>query len=104
MPSVQVSGTVPRQSLGGDLETNIRLVAGAADGVVTCRRVEIRSAVWPDDLRATFCSILRRRDGLIAVPSIFDQREILVVSRDAVQSRTIQHKPWQAELTDTGKT
>jgi len=95
---------VPRQSLGADLETNIRLVTGAADGVVTCRRVEIRSAVWSDDLRATVCSILRRRHGLIAVPSRFDRREILVVSDDAVPTRTIQHKPWQADLIDSGKT
>jgi hypothetical protein len=94
---------VPRQSLGADLETNIRLVTSAADGVVTCRRVEIRSAVWSDDLRATVCSILRRRHGLIAVPSRFDRREILVVAQDAVEAKTIQHKPWRADLTDTGK-
>ena len=104
LSSVQVSSIMPRQSLGADLETNIRLVTGGADGLVTCRRVAVRSAVWCDDLLATVCSILRRRDGLIAVPSTFEAREILVIAAAALPNKTIHHKPWQADLTDTGKT
>jgi hypothetical protein len=103
MSSVQVSGAVPRQSRGVDLETNIRLVSGGPDGVVVCRRVKVRSAVWSDDLLATVCSVLRRRDHLVAVPSRFHEREILVIAQDTMQVGTIRKNRWQAELTDTGE-
>jgi hypothetical protein len=60
--------------------------------------------VWCNDLLATVCSILRRRDGLIAVPSTFEAREILVIADAALPNKTIHHNPWQADLKDTGKT
>ena len=72
LPTVQVSGDLSSHLVGTALETNVRLVTGGPSGSVTCRRVEVRSAVWCDHLRASVCSILRREDGVIAVRAARD--------------------------------
>jgi len=94
---VQVPGSV---LLGGDIETNLRLVIAPLDGIVICRRVEVRSAVWSDDLREKICAALRRRYGLAAKSSPYDQREVLVVHDIQVSAPRIEGSDWSADVRD----
>src|SRR5439155_15593931 len=76
---VQVPAGVQGQLLGPVPETNLRLVASVDGGGVVCRCVEVHCAVSPPEIRSAICGILRRRDQVIAVPSPFQKKELLVV-------------------------
>jgi hypothetical protein len=45
---------------------------------------------------------LRRRDRVIAVPSPFQKKELLVVGSGPVAMGRVRHKSWQADLLDRG--
>lgn len=68
---------------------------------MTCRSVRVRSADRCVDLRQKVCSVLRRRDGLAAVPSPFQQSDILVLTSSSVTRTTAHGTGWHAELEDT---
>lgn len=68
---------------------------------MTCRSIRVRSADRCVDLRQKVCSVLRRREGLAAVPSPFQQSEILVAASTAVTRATAHGAGWHAELEDT---
>jgi len=70
---------------------------------VKCRRVEVQSAVWQADLLAALCSILRRREGLIAVASPYGDHELLVVGRQPLTLAPVRGRSWQANLRDQGE-
>jgi hypothetical protein len=61
----------------------------------------VRSADRCVELRQKVCSVLRRRDGLVAVPSPFQQSEILVATSALVSRSTAHGGGWHAELEDT---
>lgn len=64
----------------------------------------MESAIWSDDLRQTVCSVLRRRDHLVAVPSPAETHEILVASSAVAASyKPVSKGRWQASIRDTGK-
>lgn len=71
---------------------------------MTCRCVRVRSADRNVDLRQKVCSVLRRRDGLAAVPSPFQAAEILVATSAPVARTTAHGTGWHAELDDTKRT
>jgi hypothetical protein len=100
LSKLQVSGSVPRGKLGDLIETNVRLIIGDATEFVTCRRVAVESGIWSDDLRQVICSVLRRRDRLVAAPSPFEKNEILIASTEGVVCSTIERADWHAELHD----
>ncbi len=68
-----------------------------------CRRVEVRCAVRPAELRASLCSKLRRRHSVVAVPSPFASSEILVLGVKKLPVDQVRDKSWRAELHDLGK-
>jgi hypothetical protein len=86
--------------LGDIVETNIQLVTGEAADGVRCRRVTVESAVWSAELLQTVCSVLRRRDHLIAIPSPAEKREILVVGPNEIACKAVERNGWHAELQD----
>jgi len=67
-----------------------------------CRRVEIRSAVSPPQIRSAICGVLRRRDEVIAVPSPFQPRELLVLGARLASLRRVRTESYQADLQDRG--
>lgn len=103
LSSVQVSGHLSRQPIRVDPETNIRLVDGSSIANVICRRVEVRSGVRPVELRASVCSKLRLRYGVVAVPSPFESLEILVLGKSKLSFDQFCDKEWRADLRDCGK-
>jgi len=70
---------------------------------VTCRRVDIQCAVRPAELRASVCSKLRNRHGVVAVPSPFAASEILVLGGKRLPVDQVRDKSWRADLHDVGK-
>jgi hypothetical protein len=70
---------------------------------VTCRRVEVRCAVRPVELRASVCSKLRLRHGVVAVPSPFEASEILVLGKKKLPVDQLRDKEWRADLHDSRK-
>ena len=103
LSKLQVSGSVLRGVLGGTVETNVRLINGVDAERVVCRRVAVESGIWSDDLRQTICSVLRRRDRLVAVPSPIEKDEILVAGTAGVTCAIIERGGWHARLHDLGK-
>lgn len=70
---------------------------------MTCRRVDVRCAVRPAELRASVCSKLRRRHGVVAVPSPFASSEILVLGGTRLPVDQVCDKSWRADLCDVRK-
>lgn len=70
---------------------------------MTCRRVEVRCAVRPAELRASVCSKLRHRHRVVAVPSPFEPTEILILGRKTLPVDQIRDQAWRADLHDAGK-
>lgn len=70
---------------------------------MTCRRVEVRTAIRPAELRASVCSKLRRRHGVVAVPSAFEPTEILVLGRKELPIDQLRDQNWRADLHDAGQ-
>lgn len=68
-----------------------------------CRRVEVRSGVRPVELRASVCSKLRLRYGVVAIPSPFESLEILVLGKNGLPVDQFCDKEWRADLHDCGK-
>ena len=102
LPSVQVPGRVPGQPVWVGPETNNRLVDGTAIAGVTCWRVEVRTAVRPAELRASVCSKLRRRHGVVAAPSPFEPTEVLVLGKK-LPVDPLRDQNWRADLHDAEK-
>jgi len=102
LPSVQVPSGLSIRNEQCELETNLRLVAGLTDDVIICRTVRIRSADRHADLRQKVCSVLRRRDGVLAVPSPFRGSDVLVAQGDRFQIEKASGRGWHADLCDTG--
>jgi hypothetical protein len=69
---------------------------------VICRRVDVHCAVRPPELRASVCSKLRHRHGIVAVPSPFESSEILILGRNRLPVYQLHDKNWRADLHDTG--
>jgi hypothetical protein len=104
MPSMQVPRSLHRNIIPSELETNLRIVSGWSSHTLACRRVRVVSAVWSDSLRASLCSILRKRDRLAAIPFPGKSDELLVVANEPVAIAAIRTDAWNANLEDTGTT
>lgn len=70
---------------------------------MTCRRVEVRSAIWSPEIRAALCSVLRRQNGTVAVPSPVRDRELLVLTSSPGTPRKVRAGDMGAELRELAR-
>ena len=85
------------------IETNIHLIKGGAAFCLETRLAKLTTQDKSPDIVEKACSVLGKRHGLAAVPTLVsNERQLLVVSQSPVPKLQLAGDDWLAEVMDNG--